>query len=52
MTWKEIKKQIEKNGVKDDDEIQYIDIPGYDEKIQVREAPVFLKDRPTWEIYQ
>ena len=52
MTWKQIKKQIEEKGVKDDDEIMFIDIPGYDEKLQVRPVVVFLRDRPSWEIYQ
>lgn len=52
MTWKEVKKQIEAQGVKDEDEIQFIDILGLDEKIRCKSVPVFLRDRPTWEITQ
>lgn len=52
MTWGEVKKQIEDQGVKDNDEIQYIDIPGFNEKIRCTPVPVFLKDRPSWEIVQ
>jgi hypothetical protein len=52
MTWKEVKKQVEAQGVRDDDEIQFIDIPGLDEKIRCNPVPVFLRDRPSWEIAQ
>lgn len=52
MTWKQIKKQIEEQGVKDEDEVQFIDIVGLDEKIRCNPVPVFLKDRPVWEISQ
>lgn len=52
MTWKQIKKQIEEQGVRDEDEIQFIDIIGLDEKVRCHPIPVFLKDRPAWEISQ
>lgn len=42
MTWKEIKTQIEAQGVDDDTEISYIDI-SYDSPIHV-EIPGFCSD--------
>lgn len=30
-TWKQIKEEIEAQGVEDADEVQYIDIDGYDD---------------------
>jgi len=42
MTWKEFKDQLEKvDGVKDDDELDYIDWPGTEEKLIVRRNSKF-----------
>ena len=39
MTWKEFKAKVESLGVKDDDNIWYIDI-GFDDDFQVKVDPV------------
>lgn len=46
-TWKEIKEMFERNNVKDEDKIDYIDIMG----AELEEDPTFDNSSGMWEIY-
>lgn len=39
MTWKEFKEEAERMGMKDDDEVWFIDIHGLDGNFKVEEDP-------------
>lgn len=52
LTWGQIKKEVEAQGVKDGDGVQFIDILGLNDPVLCKAIPVFLRERPTWEIFQ